>query len=137
MALEAQAPGEFFMVPLAGALPGVGDEYLYANEQTLAEHPTIVEALVREHLLAIRSLYEDPSIATDLVAHYFPDAAGDAVAQKFISDRLWYANGGLAGPGLEKTLEAFSYPGDRASLVDDSALQAALAEIGESDATEF
>ena len=137
MALEAQAPGEFFMASLASELPGVGDEYLYASESTIADHPDIVEAFVREHLVAIRSLYEDPSTAAALVEQYFPETDSDAVAQRFIEDQLWYANGGLDGPGLEATLEAFALPGSRDDLVDDTGLRAALDEIGESDQTEY
>ena len=137
MALEAQAPGEFFMASLATELPGVGDEYLYASESTIADHPNIVDAFVREHLVAIRSLYEDPSSATALVEQYFPETDGDAVAQRFIEDQLWYANGGLKGPGLEATLEAFDLPGSREDLVDDTGLRAALDEIGDSDQTEY
>jgi len=137
MALEAQAPGEFFMASLATELPGVGDEYLYASESTIADHPDIVAAFVREHLVAIRSLYEDPASAAALVEQYFPETDGDAVAQRFIEDQLWYANGGLEGPGLEATLEAFSLPGSRDDLVDDTGLQAALDEIGATDQTEY
>ncbi|HEX5451533.1 MAG TPA: hypothetical protein VFW86_04010, partial [Candidatus Limnocylindrales bacterium] len=83
------------------------------------------------------SLYENPSSATAAVTKFLPDVKTDAVAQRFISDKLWYANGGLTGPGLENTLQAFSLPGDRASLVDDTALKAALQEIGPSSQTKY
>ena len=137
MALEAQEPGKFQMVPLAGALPGIGDEYLIANEKTVKDHPTIVQAWVQEHLKAIRQLYQDPSGAGALQKKYFPSSKDDSIVKKLISDKLWYANGGLDGPGLENTLKGYSLPGDRASLVDDTALKAALKALGPSDATQY
>lgn len=135
--LEAQNPGKFFMVALGAALPGIGDEYVIANTQTLTDHPTIAAALVAEQLKAVRALYDDPTAATAIAKKYFPDAKDDKVVQQLIKDKLWYANGGLDGPGLVNTLKGFGLTGDKATLIDDGPAKAALETIGKSDLTQY
>jgi ABC-type nitrate/sulfonate/bicarbonate transport system substrate-binding protein len=139
MALEAQNPGKFLLVILSGepGLEGVSDEYVYANEATITDHPAIVQALVSEHLKAIRSLYANPAQVTELVTKHLPDAPSDEVAKRFVADKIWYANGGLTGPGLENTLEAFGLPGDRASIVNQTFLDKAIQELGKVDTTQY
>lgn len=127
----------FFVVPLRESLPGVGDEYVYTNDQTLDEHPEIVQALLQAQLEAIRSIYDDPGSLDDLVPQYLPDAEDASVAKQFAEDHIWYANGGLGGPGLENTLEAFDLPGSPDDLQAPDPLAAVIDEISESSLTEF
>jgi ABC-type nitrate/sulfonate/bicarbonate transport system substrate-binding protein len=127
----------FFVVPLRESLPGVGDEYVYTNDQTLEEHPAIVEALLQAQLEAIRSIYEDPDSLDDLVPKYLPDAEDASVAKQFAEDQIWYANGGLGGPGLANTLEAFDLPGSPDDLQAPDPLGAVIDEISTSSLTEF
>lgn len=126
-----------FVVPLREQLPGVGDEYVYTNDQTLEEHPEIVQALLVAQLEAIRSIYDDPDSLEELVPKYIPDADDASVAKQFVEDQIWYANGGLDGPGLANTLEAFELPGDPDALQDKGPLAAVIAEIGKSSITEY
>lgn len=137
LALEQQNPGKFFMVSLGSELPGIGDEYVIANEKTITDHPSIVQALIAEQLTAVRSMYKDPASATALEKKYFPSAKDDSILQKLIADKLWYANGGLEGPGLTNTLKGFSLAGDKATLVADAPMKAALQTIGPSDLTPY
>ena len=134
---DAHPNGEFFQLPLSDEIPGVGDEYVYANQQVLAEHPAIAQALVQHQLEAIRLLYTEPGQIKDIVARLLPDAAGPEVAEAMAKSKLWYANGGLAGPGMADTLAAFKLPGTPEDLVDMAPMDAALAEIGQSDQTEY
>ena len=98
--LQKQFPDRFHYVYFSEALPGIGDEHFYANQTTLDNHPAIVRALVREQLLAQRFLYDNPTKAMDHVKIHLPGVESDAVIQEFIKQRIWYANGGLAGPGV-------------------------------------
>ncbi|MBB5790212.1 ABC transporter substrate-binding protein [Jiangella mangrovi] len=127
----------FFVVPLRESLPGVGDEYVYTNDQTLEEHPAIVEALLTAQLEAIRSIYDDPDSLDELVPQFLPDAPDASVAKQFAEDQIWYANGGLGGPGLENTLEAFDLPGSPDDLQAPDPLAAVIDEISTSSLTEF
>jgi ABC-type nitrate/sulfonate/bicarbonate transport system substrate-binding protein len=135
--LQREYPDRFHYVYFAEALPGIGDEHFYANQATLDDHPSIVRALVREQLLAQRFLYDNPDQAMDHVERHLPDVESDTVILEFIEQRIWYANGGLRGPGLENTLEGLDLPGDPATMVAPDVLEDVLVEIGESDYTEF
>jgi ABC-type nitrate/sulfonate/bicarbonate transport system substrate-binding protein len=135
--LQRDYPDQFNYVYLAQALPGIGDEHFYTNTDTLANHPDIVRALIREQLLAQRSLYENPDSALEQVQKHLPGVETDDVIQQFIEQRIWYANGGLHGPGLENTITGLELPGDAASLADLQPLDDVLAEIGMSELTEF
>jgi ABC-type nitrate/sulfonate/bicarbonate transport system substrate-binding protein len=134
---DANPDGTFFLLPLSEEIPGVGDEYVYANQQTIDEHPSIVERFVEEQLKAIRTLYEDPAALEDAVSRLLPDAPGPEVAQAMAESKLWYANGGLEGPGMADTLEAFDLPGKPDDLVELGPLQGALDNLGKSDLTEY
>ena len=136
LALQRDYPDEFNYVYLAQALPGIGDEHVYTNTETIESHPDIVRALVREQLLAQRFLYEHPGQAMEQVELHLPDVETDSVIQEFIEQRIWYANGGLGGPGLENTLEALDLTGDADEMAAGEVLEDVLAEIGESDLTE-
>jgi ABC-type nitrate/sulfonate/bicarbonate transport system substrate-binding protein len=135
--LQREYPDRFHYVYFAEALPGVGDEHFLANEVTLNDHPTIARALVREQLLAQRLLYDHPEQAMDHVRKHLPEVESDAVIMEFIKQRIWYANGGLRGPGLQNTLEGLDLPGDPEQMVAPDVLEDVLKEIGESDHTEF
>lgn len=138
VALEKQyGEDTLFVTPLREQLPGVGDEYVYANQKTLDDHPQIARALLQAQLEAIRSIYDDPSQLEDLVAKYLPDATDATVAHQFVDDHIWYANGGLGGPGMANTLEAFDLPGAPEDLQDTGPLDDVIAAIGTSPATEY
>ncbi len=138
LALQKQYPDKnFVVVPLKEDLPGVGDEYVYTNAATLADHPAIAQALLTAQLEAIRQIYEDPASLDGLVKKYLPSVTDTSVAQQFVDDKIWYANGGLGSPGLQNTLQAFDLPGSPDDLQDTAPLDATIAVIGTSDATEF
>jgi len=135
---QANPNGTFFVLPLSTEIPGVGDEYVYANSQTLKDHPTIAQAFVTEQLKAIRQLYGDDDAAlADLVKKYLPDAKSADVLKSMVKSKLWYANGGLSGPGLEATLKGFSLTQTPDQLQDTTALDAALQKISKSDLTQY
>jgi ABC-type nitrate/sulfonate/bicarbonate transport system substrate-binding protein len=135
--LQKEYPNRFHYVYFSSALPGIGDEHFYANQTTLDTHPTIVRALVREQLLAQRLLYDNPSQAMDHVKRHLPGVESDTVIQEFIKQRIWYANGGLTGPGIANTLKGLSLPGDAAAMVAPGVLEDVIKEIGKSNHTEF
>lgn len=136
IALNAQRPNAFTTVPFGSTLPGIGDEYLVANDETLSEHPDIVTAWITEELQAIRAIYTaDEATLASLERTYFPDAKDESVLKTLIKDKFWYANGGLAGDGLERSLALFKLPGTRATLVDETAVQGALKALGPSNLT--
>jgi ABC-type nitrate/sulfonate/bicarbonate transport system substrate-binding protein len=138
LALQKKYPNKhFFVLPLKEDLPGVGDEYVYTNQQTAKSHPAIVQALIAAQLKAIRSIYQSPDSLDALVKQYLPSAADSSVAKQFVEQHIWYANGGLNGPGLQNTLKAFNLPGDPAKLQDTAPLQAAVAKIGPSSVTQY
>ena len=135
---EANPNGTFFVLPLSTEIPGVGDEYVYANSQTLKDHPTIAQAFVTEQLKAIRQLYGDDDTALgDLVKKYLPDVKNIDVLKSMVQSKLWYANGGLSGPGLQATLQGFSLTQTPDQLQDTTALDAALQAVGKSDLTQY
>lgn len=137
LALDAKNPGKYFAVTFGSTLPGIGDEYLIATNQFDTAHPAILDAFVTEHLKAIRSVYgaDDATLAA-LEKKYFPTAKDDTVLKALIKNKVWYANGGLSGEGLQKTLAAFKLPGDPTSMVDTSHVDHAIASIGRSNLTE-
>lgn len=135
---QANPDGSFFVLPLSSEIPGVGDEYVYANGQTLKDHPGIVQAFVTEQLKAIRQLYGDDDAAlSDLVKKYLPDAKNTDVLKSMVQSKLWYANGGLEGPGLDATLKGFDLTQTPDQLQDKTAVEAALKDIGKSDLTQY
>ena len=138
VALQAKYPDKKFnVVPLRQDLPGVGDEYVYSNETTISSHEGIVQELLTQQLKAIRSIYADPSTLDALVKQYLPSVTDATVAKQFVQQQIWYANGGLKGPGLANTLKAFSLPGTPDGLQDTGPLDAAIAAIGTSTITQY
>lgn len=139
VALQAKYAGQkLAVVPLREELPGVGDEYVYTNEQTLAQRRGIVTALLQAQLKAIRDIYANPASLDALVKQHLPNATDATVAKQFVETKIWYANGGLSGPGLPNTLKAFSLPGSPDDLQDQGPLKDALAALGgNSPATEY
>jgi ABC-type nitrate/sulfonate/bicarbonate transport system substrate-binding protein len=138
LALQKKYPNKkFVVVPLKEDLPGVGDEYVYTNQRTISAHPTIVQALLSAQLQAIRKIYQAPDTLDALVKQYLPSVTDSSVAQQFVQQHIWYANGGLNGPGLPNTLKAFDLTGDPAKLQDIGPLTSALAKIGPSTATQY
>jgi ABC-type nitrate/sulfonate/bicarbonate transport system substrate-binding protein len=136
IALNARKPGQFYMVAFGKELPGIADSYLIANTTTLADHPSIVDAFVREHMTAIRTLYTaDDSTLTSLLKQYLPKVTDLTVMKGLLADKLFYTNGGLAGDGLDQSLKAFKLPSDRAHIIDDGPVNRALAVLGQSDLT--
>jgi hypothetical protein len=135
---KANPDGSFFVLPLSTEIPGVGDEYVYANGPTLKDHPGIVKAFVTEQLKAVRQLYgADDAALGELVKKYLPDAKGTDVLKSMVQSKLWYANGGLDGPGLEATLKGFDLTQTPDQLKDTTAVDAAVKDIGKSDLTQY
>lgn len=138
VALQKKYPDKhFYVLPLKEDLPGVGDEYVYTNQQTISAHPAIVQALLSAQLKAIRNIYQSSGTLDALVKQYLPSASDSSVAKQFVEQKIWYANGGLTGPGLANTLKAFDLPGDPSKLQDPAPLQAVMSKIGPSPATKF
>ncbi len=134
VALDAKNPGKFKLVPMGTALGGVSDGIMWSNDATLANHASIIVALLTGQLLAIRSLYKDPSQLTALAAKF---NVASPVANQYIEKKLWYANGGLGSDGIEKTLALFSLPGTRQTIVNAGPMTETLNAIGRSDATQY
>ena len=104
----------------------------------LKDHPTIAQAFVTEQLKAIRQLYGDDDTALgDLVKKYLPDVKNIDVLKSMVQSKLWYANGGLSGPGLQATLQGFSLTQTPDQLQDTTSLDAALQAVGKSDLTQY
>jgi len=139
IALQQSNPdGTFFVLPLNEEIPGVGDEYIYANSQTLKDHPTIAAAFVAEQLKAIRQIYGDDDTALQaLVTKYLPGVKNTDVLKSMVQSKVWYANGGLSGPGLDATLKGFSLTPAPDQLQDLTALDAALQNVGKSQLTQY
>jgi ABC-type nitrate/sulfonate/bicarbonate transport system substrate-binding protein len=138
LALQKRYPDkDFYVLPLSEELPGVGDEYVYTNKATLSDHESVVRALLTAQLKAIRGIYESPDTLESLVKKYLPNAPSADVARQFVEQHIWYANGGLDGPGLQNTLKAFDLPGKPSDLEDTSGLEAVMKDLGTSDSTEF
>lgn len=135
--LQKQYGDQLFVAPLRKALPGVGDEYVYTNAQVLKDHPTIAQALLEAQLQTIRDVYADPSKVDALVKKYLPAAKDSSVAHQFITEHIWYASGGLGGPGLPNTLKAFDLPGSPDKLQDKGPLTSVLDRLGKSTATDY
>ncbi|HEX5465342.1 MAG TPA: ABC transporter substrate-binding protein [Candidatus Limnocylindrales bacterium] len=136
--IDKASPGKLAITYFGQDMPGLADDYVFTNADTIKDHGSIVTAFLEAQLKAIRSLYQDPTQIAGLVAKYLPES-GDVsdIATQFIDKQLWYANGGLASDGLQKTLEAFDIPTTRDQVLDDSPMKAALAAIGQSDATKY
>lgn len=135
--LKTQYPGKFSYVDFGTQLPSLDLDYLMTNTQTLQDHPSVVEALVREQLKAVRQLYTDPTSASGYLTKFLPSVKNDAVTQQFISTKIWYANGGFGGTGLEGGIKAFGVQGDRSTLTDQGPITAALKDLGNSDLTQY
>lgn len=131
--LDQATPGKFQLTYFGQALPGLGSVLLWTNDQTLADHPQIVRALLEAQLKATRSLYADPTQLAGLITKYSLKAAG---GDQYISKQLWNANGGLGGSGIDDSLKAFGLPGTRAQIVDDGPMNDVLTTLGRSSATD-
>ena len=136
-------PGQFHVLAdIAKQLPGIGRDVVVTNDVMLSQHPAVVQAFVKAHLEAIRSIYKDPSTLVALDNKYLKlgDAAAD-ISKEYVSLKVWCANGGLAGSDVQNELDKFGEfkltPANMkaAQLVDTKALDAVLAQIGKSDAT--
>lgn len=136
-------PGQFTVLAnFAQDLPELGRDFIGTNETMLVEHPTILEEFVKQHLLAIRSFYEDPATAVE-AAGQFLELGGDEqlLTDFYIGQQLWCANGGLEDDNLAASLEYFGNfeliePGMSAAVfLAPGPLTNALEEIGRSDLT--
>jgi ABC-type nitrate/sulfonate/bicarbonate transport system substrate-binding protein len=130
--VDEAAPGKFQLTYFGQALPGLGAVLFWSNDQTLKDHPQTVRALLEAQLKATRALYADPSQLPGLITKYSLKSAG---ADQYISKKLWNANGGLGGTGIEDSLKAFGLPGTRATIVDEGPMKDVLNAIGPSSAT--
>lgn len=140
----ADKPGQFrVLADFSQTLPGIGRDLVETNATLLADHPTVVQAFVKAHLEAIRAIYKDPSSIGQLDAKYLKlgDSAA-AIGKQYIDTKVWCANGGLAGNDVQKELDVFggqytfTPKGMKAAqLLDTTALDAVLTQIGKSTAT--
>lgn len=136
LSLDARNPGKFFTESFGSSLPGVGDAYLVATDTTIRDHPSIVQAWATANLKAIRELYQaDDKTLEAIEKKYLPDAKDASILKDFVENKLWYANGGLDGDGLARSLQLFHLPGKAEDLVDATFVDHAISEIGKSDAT--
>lgn len=127
----------------AKEMPGVGRDVFTTNQSFLKDHPTIVRALLKAQVEAIRSLYKDPKSISALNSKYFKQYGdqGDAIGKFYLDNKMWCANGGLNPSDMDNQLKTFQdakkIPASvsTANLVDDTQMKALLKEIGTSSAT--
>lgn len=55
-------PNEFATVSMSKLLPGIADNYIFANEQVLHQNPGAIEALIKATLASTREMYAHPSV---------------------------------------------------------------------------
>lgn len=133
--LQTQYPNKFNIVEFNKRLPGLADTYLYSNADTLSNHESVVSAFLAAQLKAIRSLYANKDQIAGLAKQFSIDATPQLV-DHYLQSKLWYANGGLEGDGLAKSLQTLKLPGTPDKLENAKPMQDALAVVGRSDATE-
>lgn len=133
--MQAKNPDKKFLIsPINPEFPGIAANYLYTNDTTLKDHPSILTALSEAEIKAVRQIYANPGdFATLLKDNGLGQYAKSA--KTFIKDKIWSANGGDLLGGLKATYPVEDLPGDPAKMVDDTILKAALAKIGRSSAT--
>jgi len=144
IALLAQNPGKFHtLVNFATELEGIGRDFIATNEDTLNNHPTQLQEFVKQHLLAIRSFYEQPGVALAAAQKYLtPDPSMETIVQAYVDGKLWCANGGLQDGALGKALgylQGFGLvtgPTSEAVYLAPAPLLGALQDIGTSTDTD-
>lgn len=136
-------PGKFkVLANFSQDLAEIGRDYVGTNLTMVDQHPTILREFIKQHLLAIRSFYEDPAVAIAAAEKHL-EIGNDAelVTNFFIEQQLWCANGGLEDGNLASTLTYFGEfgliePGlSAANFLAPGPLTDVLTEIGKSDAT--
>ncbi len=139
-----QYPGKFkVLANFSEDLAEIGRDYVGTNSTMLDEHAPILREFIKQHLLTIRSFYEDPAVAVAAAKEHL-EVGDDAelVTNFFIDQKLWCANGGLEDSNLASTLTYFGEfglitPGlSAANFLAPGPLTDVLAEIDRSDATE-
>jgi ABC-type nitrate/sulfonate/bicarbonate transport system substrate-binding protein len=129
------------VVSLTKTFPGLADTYLYANQNVVKSDPAAVAALVQADLQSVRKIYQNPSVLPSLLKKYYGTSSSAptlASAQQAVSEKIWYANGGLdsAGmSGLVASMKVFKLPGSAGALVDKQPLDSALKQVGQSGLT--
>jgi hypothetical protein len=134
---------KYTVTEMSAAFPGLADNYLYANTNVLKSDPTAVETFVADSLTAVRQVYADASNTaafTKLLSTYLSAKSYTAAsATSTLAAKIWYANGGLDSQGtagLTQTLKVFQLPGTASSLIETSAAQQALKQVGSSKDTD-
>jgi ABC-type nitrate/sulfonate/bicarbonate transport system substrate-binding protein len=142
--LAKDSNGFHELTSFATELPDIGRDVVLTNATMLKDHPDVVQAFLTAQLEAIRSLYKDPkSVAAqtkDLLADAVP-ANVDEISNYFVTHKLWCANGGLDDANIGDSLKTFGQAGFNPpdvtpdKLVDKTAMNAVLGQLGKSEAT--
>lgn len=117
--------------------PGLGGAAVIAPRSFLDRYPATARDIVREWLLATRTI-QDPAVLKDRIEKHLglaPDRA-EAAAATYLERRVWDRNGGLSDGFMQRNID-FSVemgvlkPGMTPAAVEDRRyLNAVLAEIG-------
>ena len=70
--IDKANPGKLAITYFGDDMPGIADDYVFTNADTIKNHRSIVVALLESQLKAVRSLYADPSQIPSLVQKYLP-----------------------------------------------------------------
>jgi taurine transport system substrate-binding protein len=137
--LERRAPGRFHaLIDYAEALPELKTTGIHVSRAFAQQHPEAVRDYVRAVLAVHREIDADPQlIAEALRAHLGLDAeAASAIAESYVSRKLWDVNGGLTRDSVAYSVEFFTTAGSLPAgltaedVADLSFLDAVLDEIG-------
>ena len=132
------------LTSFATELPDIGRDVVLTNQMMLTQHPEVIRAFLTAQLGAIRSLYADPNSAVTQTKTLLTEAVPanvNEIADYFISHKLWCANGGLDDANIADSLKTFGEAGFNptdvtpATLVDKTAMNEVLAQLGKSKAT--
>lgn len=137
--IQMEAPGKFREVmSYAKAFPTIYVEGLHVRRQWAAENPDGVKDFVRALLKSQRRVAADPEllIAESVRRLSLGRTTAKTIAEAYLKDRIWDANGGLTDRRVQDTLAFLGKvgalrPGVQVEDVADlSHLNAVLEEIG-------
>jgi ABC-type nitrate/sulfonate/bicarbonate transport system substrate-binding protein len=136
--LQMSGPTDLHLLASFGKeFPGLGGSLYITRRDLVEQHPDVVRDLIRETLLARRSL-QDPKVFADALVKYLKMDPSDAanMANSFYDQGLWNLNGGLNSANIKANLEFLLEsdlldPGlEPEDVVDASLLNSVLDEIG-------
>ena len=144
--LQLEKPGEFsVLVNYAEEVPGLTGQYYFASEKFLQENRAVIKTIVKEYLLTIRSIIDDPSVGVEGALQVLPDLTFDRpflekIVPEFLAIDEWLPNGGMDEETVKNTLrfnqETNTLPPDAdldqiyRDYFDPSIVQEVLGEIG-------